>query len=579
MKITTVIISIFLVQITLAQTCVILDKNTEMPIANVKITDEKGHTVMSNQQGEAILDDFENMQVLTMTHMSYVEFELMKRPSLPHGAKIYLQFKTELLGEVFLSASKTEEKITRIAEQIATISNSEIERISPQTSADMLANIPGVRVQKTQFGGGSPVLRGMESNRVLLVVDGIRMNNAIYRKGHLQNSITVSPIGLDRTEVVFGPSSVVYGSDALGGAIHYYTRIPRTSDQSNINVDFLSRVSSVNQEITVQGGVELQMKNLATYTSISHSNFGDLVMGKNRNHGFTDWGKQFEYSNNSEFYYNDNPISNDNPNQQRRVGYEQLDLLQKAFIPLNTQTELHFNVQFSNSTNINRFDKLTEYSGDDLKFAEWHYGPQQRFLAASQLKMKNHKKWMEGGTITLAYQNIKESRINRKFNSLDRATNKEKLNIVSINGDFTANPTQSNDRNFGYGFEMSYNDVNSTSVGETLEVEGHKVIGVSDYFNTPTRYPDGGSSYLSSAVYLQYRQDINAYSTLNTGLRLTNTMLKALWLENDWIELPQNDIKLKNTALTATIGYAYKPTDDWQINGVLSSGLDRKSVV
>ena len=84
----------------------------------------------------------------------------------------------------------------------------------------MLSYIPGVKVQKTQFGGGSPVLRGMEANRILLVVDGVRMNNAIYRKGHLQNSITVSPSMLDKTEVLFGPSSVIYGSDALGGVIH-----------------------------------------------------------------------------------------------------------------------------------------------------------------------------------------------------------------------------------------------------------------------------------------------------------------------------------------------------------------------
>ncbi|WP_431167801.1 TonB-dependent receptor plug domain-containing protein, partial [Tenacibaculum halocynthiae] len=93
----------------------------------------------------------------------------------------------------------------------------DIAKVTTQTSADLLGNVPGIIVQKSQLGGGSPVLRGMESNRVLLVVDGVRMNNAIYRKGHLQNAITGSPNLLDRTEVVFGPSSVIYGPDALGG--------------------------------------------------------------------------------------------------------------------------------------------------------------------------------------------------------------------------------------------------------------------------------------------------------------------------------------------------------------------------
>ena len=85
------------------------------------------------------------------------------------------------------------QKANRIVEQIAVVTAKDIEQISPQTSADILTAVPGIKVQKSQFGGGSPVLRGMESNRVLLVVDGVRMNNAIYRKGHLQNAITVKP--------------------------------------------------------------------------------------------------------------------------------------------------------------------------------------------------------------------------------------------------------------------------------------------------------------------------------------------------------------------------------------------------
>ena len=123
-----------------------------------------------------------------------------------------------------LSVSRNTEKRARIAEHIEVITQHTIALQSPQTTADLLALTPGVKVQKSQFGGGSPVLRGMESNRVLLVVDGVRMNNAIYRKGHIQNSITVSPNLLARTEVLFGPSSIIYGSDALGGVIHYYTK-------------------------------------------------------------------------------------------------------------------------------------------------------------------------------------------------------------------------------------------------------------------------------------------------------------------------------------------------------------------
>lgn len=417
------------------------------------------------------------------------------------------------------------------------------------------------------------MLRGMEANRILLVVDGVRMNNAIYRKGHLQNSITVSPNILDKTEVIFGPSSVIYGSDALGGVIHYYTRKPEVSERSNVNLDFLARYSTVNGEKTAAAGIELQFKKMASFTSISHSSFGDLKMGEFRPQGFDLWGLQFEYSNNSEHYYNSEPVLNSDPEKQRNVGYEQTDILQKFYIPIKNRDNLMINLQYSTSSDINRFDKLTERQDGELRFAEWRYGPQNRLLVSTQYNLKPEKKWMNSGSFTAAYQNIDESRIQRKFSTLDRSTQIENVQVFSLNGDFMANLNPQIHRNFGYGFEVAYNDVASESKGEVLEVQGNEIIGVTDTYPVQTRYPDGGSSYISSAIYGSYRQDIGKKSTLNTGVRLTNTVLAAQWIDTTYISLPDADVSSMNTALTATVGYAYKPNKNWQINGVLSSGF------
>jgi hemoglobin/transferrin/lactoferrin receptor protein len=406
-----------------------------------------------------------------------------------------------------------------------------------------------------------------------LVVDGVRMNNAIYRKGHLQNSITISPNLLERIEVIFGPSSVVYGSDALGGVIHYYTRTPKISEKTNINTEFLSRVSSVNEEFTIQAGIEAQMKKVATYTSVSFSRFGDLKMGEFRLHGFREWGKQYEYSNNNDKFYNPNPVDNSNPDKQRNVGFSQIDFLQKVLIPLDEKNNLIFNLQYSTSSDIGRFDKLTERSDNELKYANWHYGPQKRFLFSTQFNLDLDKKGMNEGVLTMAYQNIQESRIQRKYDSFDRTSRFEDVNVYSINGDFTTNFTMLKDKNFGYGFEIAYNDVRSTSKGEVLEVNNNEIVGISDTYSVQTRYPDGGSSYLSSAIYADYRQDIKKRSTLNTGIRLTNTNLHASWVDSTYISLPDDDIYLRNTAVTITVGYVFKPNQNWQINGVLSSGF------
>ncbi len=555
-----------------AQNCIVFDKDSQFPISNVSISNEDNSLrVISDKNGMIDLSHFSMMDILTITHVSYVELELLKKQIIDNDKKIFLLNKSEILEEVFLSATKGKESRARIAEQVAVFSSKAIQTSMPQTSADMLSNIPGVKIQKTQFGGGSPVLRGMEANRVLLVVDGVRMNNAIYRKGHLQNAITVSPNLLDRTEVIFGPSSVIYGSDALGGVIHYYTRKPRTSDKNQINTDFLSRYSTVNDEVSLHGGIELQFKKWASFTALSYSNFGDLKMGKFRKHGFDEWGKQYFYSNNTDSFYNPDPIENSDPDIQRNAGFNQLDFLQKLFIPLNKKAELMFNLQYSTSSNIPRFDKLTEMDEGKLKYAEWYYGPQNRFLLSTQLLIKPNYNWLDEGTITLAYQDIDESRIDRKFESLNRSSNFENVKVYSLNGDFTI-PLRK-ERNLGYGFEVAYNSVKSTSKGEVLDVSGNNIIGISDTYVVQTRYPDGGSDYLSSAGYIDYRQDLSKKSTLNTGIRLTNTILNAKWIDTTYITLPDSNIHLKNTSVTATIGYAYKPNKNWQINSVLSSGF------
>ena len=557
-----------------AQKIKVLDEETGFPISDVAIYNKSLLiSTVTDSNGIADLSDFNERDVLIISHVSYTTINT-SFANLKNGKFVAKMIKkTAQLDEIVLSVFKKAEKSTRIAEQTIAITKEDILKESPQTSADLLASIPGIKVQKSQFGGGSPVLRGMESNRVLLVVDGVRMNNAIYRKGHLQNSITISPSLLERTEVVFGPSSVIYGSDALGGVIHYYTKTPKTSEIPQIKSNFFSRFGSVNQEITTNLSAELNFKKWASFTSYTQSSFGDLKMGENRNHGFKDWGLVPFFSENIDANYFANPTPNTNPSLQKNTGYEQKDFLQKFYIPLSNKTDLTVNLQYSTSTNIPRFDRLTELKKGTLKFAEWYYGPQERFLASTQLSINPEKKWLNRGTITLSYQNIKESRVQRKFNDLQRLYRNEQVDVYTLNGDFSVPLTAEKNRNLSYGFEISYNDVESISDGKTIAVSSNKVVGFVGDFKVQSRFPDGGSSYTSSAIYADYRQDISSKSTLNTGIRLTNTKLNAKWIDQTFIVLPKTEIQLNNTALTATIGYVYKPTKNWQINSVISSGF------
>lgn len=557
-----------------AQEVTIIDFETQFPIENCTIYGENNpKTVQTDKSGKANVSVFADNEIITISHLSYIEVELLKRNVSKTNNIIYLHRNAETLDEIVLSSSRKKELKKRVAERIEVNTTAEIRKISPQTSADLLASIPGIKVQKSQFGGGSPVLRGMEANRILLVVDGVRMNNAIYRSGHLQSSITVSPSILDRTEVVFGPSSVIYGSDALGGVIHYYTKTPKISQDKDVKYNLLSRYSSVNEEYTNQASFETSFKKWSSLTSFSYSKFGDLKMGKKRSHGYENWGIVDEYSDNSNDFYNLNSVQNLNPNVQKNTGYNQRDFLQKFYFLLSDKTNLTFNFQHSTSSDIPRFDKLSEYKDGNLKFAEWHYGPQKRLLFSSQLAINPDKKWLKSGTITTAYQNIKESRIQRKFNSLERSYRKENVDVFNLNGDFSVQLTEKSNRDLSYGFEFTHNKVNSNSFGKTINVVDNEIIRFSNNFKVQSRYPDGGSTYSSAALYTNYRQDINSKSTLNTGVRYTSTWLNAKWLDETFVSLPQNDISLKNSSFTATIGYAYRPNKDWQLNSVISSGF------
>ncbi|MCI0340591.1 MAG: TonB-dependent receptor [Planctomycetales bacterium] len=98
------------------------------------------------------------------------------------------------------------------------------ERRARRTVPEALGDVPGVGVQKTSQGQGSPYLRGFTGFRTLTLLDGLRLNNSVYRDGPNEYTTLVDPAALDRLEVVEGPGSVLYGSDAVGGTVNLLTR-------------------------------------------------------------------------------------------------------------------------------------------------------------------------------------------------------------------------------------------------------------------------------------------------------------------------------------------------------------------
>ena len=169
---------------------------------------------------------------LVVQCVGYMDVIILPQDGIPKRIRLVDALVSLDVVEVVARGSRGREKGSGVnISGLSGLRIAPVKRIEvPLNAADLLWSTGSVLVQESQQGGGSPVLRGFEANRVLLVVDGVRMNNAIYRSGHLQNAVTVDPNALQRTEVVLGPHSVMYGSDALGGVIHYQTRRPTLSE-------------------------------------------------------------------------------------------------------------------------------------------------------------------------------------------------------------------------------------------------------------------------------------------------------------------------------------------------------------
>lgn len=562
----------------LSQEILILDGVTGFPLEGVALfNSEKTKAIITNQEGKAPLSVFSEGDSL---NIQFYGFETLKiflgTQEFKNGVSMALEPKDQTLEEVILSVGRNAVTRKQIAEKVAVIDAQTIELKRPSTGADLVGLSPGVRIQKSQGGGGSPIIRGFEANRILMVVDGVRMNNAIYRSGHLQNAITVNPNTVERVEVIYGSSSVAYGSDALGGVIHYYTKSPLINSKEKSRSSFSSDFSSANLGTVNSFSTELSFNKWASLTSISYSNFGDIRMGTRRAHGYANWGLTPFYSENSRSAYQANPTLNENPNIQKNTAYNQLDLFQKFLVKLNDENQLVFNFQYSNSSDIPRYDKLIEQRNGTLRYAEWFYGPQKRILIAPQLKLFPQKRFMNSGRITFAYQNIDESRNSRAFESFIRKIQKENVQVWSLNGDFEFELNQKH--SFSYGFEGTFNEVRSFAFGKELIVQQNEVVALKPSTPFPSRYPSKGSTYYSFASFVNWIWDLNNELTVNFGMRFTNTNLEARWKEYYNINALLEAVNLDALALTQTLALTYRPTEKIQWNLILSNGFRNPNI-
>lgn len=466
------------------------------------------------------------------------------------------------LEEIVFSANRWEQNLLEVPMKIHKINSTLVRFQNPQTAADLLGISNQVYIQKSQLGGGSPIIRGFATNRVLIVVDGIRMNNAIFRSGNVQNVISLDPNAVAATEVIFGPGAVMYGSDAIGGVMDFHTLTPLygNDDKLRFSGNAMTRFSSANKEKTGHVDFNIGLKKWSFVTSVTRSVYDDLKMGS---YGPEEYLRpDYVVRTNS----SDMVVNNDNPELQVNTGYDQWNAMQKVAFRPNVNTEITYGFHYSATSNYPRYDRLILIEEGLHANAEWYYGPQKWMMQNLNLTTEKGTSLYDRTRLTIGYQQFEESRHNRGFGSSRRTDRTEKVFAFSTNLDLEKKLNDEVD--LFYGAEFVTNEVKS--VASRIDINTGEVTP------TSTRYPDG-ADWRSVAVYSNMKFMPSEQWTLNASARYTSVFTRAQF-DNTFFDFQFSESEITNGALSGSVGAAFNPDNTLKIYTNLSTGFRAPNV-
>jgi hemoglobin/transferrin/lactoferrin receptor protein len=478
------------------------------------------------------------------------------------GLEIRLQIAPVSLDQVVISASGWTEDKRVVGRYIVPIRKEKVAFLNPQTTADLLGTSGSVFIQKSQQGGGSPMIRGFATNRLLYSVDGVRMNTAIFRSGNIHNVISLDPFALQSTEVLFGPGSVIYGSDAIGGVMRFETLNPEfsTDDETRIDGNATLRYSSANDEQTAHVDLNVGWKKWALLSSFSNFNFDDLRMGS---HG------PESYLRNTFVVRDtiDKVVPNQDPQVQIPTSYSQMNFMQKVRFKPSAKLDLQYAFHYSETSSFGRYDRLLRLDGQGMPAAaEWNYGPQRWLMNHLQATFASDLTFFDKAVVRLAHQYFNESRSDRRFNRDIRNRREESVQAYSLNLDLVKNLGSSR---LYYGAELVRNDVVSTGTSEEINTN-EIVVG-------PTRYPN--AEWNSAGVYASLSHALSEQLTLNTGLRYNFFGLDADFTNNSaFFPFPFETASTSDGNLTGSAGLSYSPSDRITMSVLAATGFRSPNV-
>lgn len=354
---------------------------------------------------------------------------------------------------------------------VTVVDRTRLRDLQARTTPEALLEEPGVFLQSTQYGGGMPIIRGMHGNRVLLLVDGIRINNATTRSGPNQYLNTVDPLLVHRIEVLRGVGSATHGSDAIGGVVNVSTEDPDVGRAADVSGETILRGASADASAAAAGRLRYQSPRVGVLASASVQHFGDLRGGR-------ETGLQFP------------------------TAYDAANASLAAKVALSSRVSVLTKAQATRQYSVPR-----AYGSTPLDFRVFTH--QDRTLGFSRLSLTETGGWEEIRlTASLHHQGeqLDRYRISQDLRECDRtivmtlglqadAVRRFTRGALTVGAEFYADDIE---------IQSYQGQLGNDSLGERSEI---------------TRYP-AGSSYASGGVFANFVQPVGIRTSLVAEARV-----------------------------------------------------------
>lgn len=481
---------------------------------------------------------------LKFSHLGYAD-KYVKNIILESGetvnlGTIVLENQVTQGDFLIVTAARTEKRISEVSIPVNIISKEQILERNSKTASESLREETGIFVQKTNHGGGSAILRGLSSNQILLLIDGIRLNNSTYRLGNHQYLTTIDNNIIDKIEVIRGPSSVLYGSDALGGTINVITdRVFHQEDEKKLKIDynFSFRNASADNEKSGRGEISLYSNKFAFKAGLSYKDFGDLKRGKKSNHP--------EIENSTNGY------------KQSPSGFSQLDYDSKLIYSPSQDKNFIFSYQVTKQKDVPRYDKY-----ENNNYLRWIYTPQNRHFAYFLYENSPLNKFFNSVKFTASFHKQQEGREMQKNPTSNFEKEKDNVNTLGFTLNFIS---KLKNHELNYGTEIYFDKVSS----ERYITEPVTNIRTKDFQG---RYIDG-STYNSYGLFIQDEISLNEKITVILGSRFSSFNTGMTIPEESDISSISGTIDENYNSMTGSFGLIYRLKNGINLNFNLGQGF------